>query len=161
MWKFLGLDVSLASTGVAIIEVIDRKPKLKVATRVKTRAKESHGERLYTIATHMRGLLNNEGPFTAIVREKGFSRFASSTQAIFKAIGVTDLIYRDYQIAEVSPTTVKKLVGGSGKASKQDVEAGVRRLLDLPDDFRFESDDASDACGVVLAYLIERGVINT
>ena len=60
------------------------------------------------------------------VREKGFSRFPHETQALFKVVGVADLvawqkcraIYED-----IAPAAVKKLLSGSGKASKEEVAA--------------------------------------
>jgi Holliday junction resolvasome RuvABC endonuclease subunit len=49
---------------------------------------------------------------------------------------------------------------GNGKAEKIDVEYAVRELLDLDASYIFISDDASDACGVILTYLIEKGLID-
>ena len=48
------------------------------------------------------------------VREKGFYRFPHETQALFKVVGGAD--YK-----EISPSAVKKLLTGNGKASKDDV----------------------------------------
>lgn len=61
----------------------------------------------------------------------------------------------------LSPSTVKRLVAGNGKAEKEDVADAVRKLLGLPLDHVFSSDDESDACAVVLAWLIQNGVIDT
>ena len=60
------------------------------------------------------------------VREKGFSRFPRETQALFKVIGVADLVAWQKKRAEyheIAPTTIKKLLTGSGKATKEDVAA--------------------------------------
>ncbi|WP_198041805.1 crossover junction endodeoxyribonuclease RuvC [Paenibacillus larvae] len=61
----------------------------------------------------------------------------------------------------LSPSTVKRLVTGSGKAEKEDVADAVRKLLGLSPDYVFASDDESDACAVALAWLIQKGVIDT
>lgn len=158
--KYLGLDLSLSSAGYAVIEVEDRTPRLVVASRIKTDAKKRHGQRLYTIATGLRDTLREYGEFKKIIRERGFSRFVATTQALFKVVGISDFIYRDYDIAEIPPTTIKKVIGGGGKASKQAVEDGVRIYLNLDIKYSFESDDASDACAVVLTYLIEEDLID-
>lgn len=58
------------------------------------------------------------------VREKGFYRFPHETQALFKVVGVADLIawqIRRADYKEISPSVVKKLLTGNGKASKDDV----------------------------------------
>ncbi|MEV2911322.1 crossover junction endodeoxyribonuclease RuvC, partial [Paenibacillus larvae] len=61
----------------------------------------------------------------------------------------------------LSPSTVKRLVTGSGRAEKEDVAEEVRKLLGLPSDYEFASDDESDACAVALAWLIQNGVVDT
>jgi crossover junction endodeoxyribonuclease RuvC len=61
----------------------------------------------------------------------------------------------------LTPTTVKKLVAGNGKAEKKDVAGGVRKYLRLPSDYKFAAGyDDSDACAVILAYLIREGLID-
>lgn len=61
----------------------------------------------------------------------------------------------------ITPTSVKKLVTGSGKAEKPEVAAAVRKLLRLPDDYVFKAGyDDADACAVILAYLIREGLID-
>jgi crossover junction endodeoxyribonuclease RuvC len=62
--------------------------------------------------------------------------------------------------AEINASTVKKIVGGHGKAEKDEVADGVRRILGQPT-LAFATNDESDACAIVLAYLIERGEIDS
>ena len=65
------------------------------------------------------------------VREKGFSRFPHETQALFKVVGIADLAaWRAYgtEFVEIAPTTVKKLLTGSGKASKDEVAAALENI---------------------------------
>jgi crossover junction endodeoxyribonuclease RuvC len=158
--RYLGLDLSMSSAGVAVIEIVGRKPSLVTAFRIKTNPKQRHGERLHVIAQGLRKVHDEHSPFDTIIREKGFSRFAATTQALFKVVGVSDVVLRDYTIVELSPTTIKKTITGSGKAEKIVVEYGVRELLNLDASYLFISDDASDACAVILTYLIEKGLID-
>lgn len=66
-----------------------------------------------------------------------------------KVHGITDLLFEG--IIEFTLSTIKKQVVSSGKATKAEVESGVRRLL--PDEtLEFQSDDESDALAV--AYTI-------
>lgn len=55
---------------------------------------------------------------------------------------------------------MKKTVTGRGAADKAEVEAAVRRYLSLADDYTFATDDESDACAVVLAWLLREGLID-
>jgi crossover junction endodeoxyribonuclease RuvC len=160
MTNYLGLDMSLSSAGVAVIEVRDRKPFLLLATRVKTNPKHNHGTRLYNIARRLRQVSADFGPFTAVLREKGFSRFAAATQAIFKSIAISDIVFKEYEIVEYSPTTIKAAIGGGGKSSKEQVEQMVREILGLEDDYVFESDDASDAAAIILTHLKKQDLID-
>ena len=60
------------------------------------------------------------------VREKGFSRFPHETQALFKAAGIADLAAWQKCRAvyeEIAPASIKKLLTGSGKATKAEVAA--------------------------------------
>jgi crossover junction endodeoxyribonuclease RuvC len=158
--RFFGLDLSLSSPGFAVISVQDRKPYILESSHVKTNAKYTHGKRLVTIQNEMLRIYGAYSPFNTVIRERGFSRHQTTTQALFKVIGISDLTLSDEKdIEEIPPTTVKKIVAGDGKASKEDVETAVRRLLRL-DNYEFKTDDESDACAVVLAYLIREDLID-
>jgi crossover junction endodeoxyribonuclease RuvC len=157
--RFLGLDLSLSSPGFAIIEVADGIPRLIAATHVKTSAKQTDGQRLFQISLGLAEFIRDY-PFDGIIREKGFSRFVKATQQIWQVIGVINRDLYDYRITDVSPTTVKKTLTGDGKADKALVADAVRRLLRLGEDYRFKTDDESDACAVVLAHLIAEGVVD-
>lgn len=61
-----------------------------------------------------------------LVRERGFSRFAAETQALYKVMGVTDLAaWQGFErrFEELAPARIKKLVAGRGNASKDAVAA--------------------------------------
>jgi crossover junction endodeoxyribonuclease RuvC len=62
--------------------------------------------------------------------------------------------------AEVNASTVKRLVGGHGRAEKDEVAVGAKRILRLPEDYEFATNDESDASAIVLAYLIEKELID-
>ena len=68
-----------------------------------------------------------------VVREKGFSRFATTTQTLFKVVGVSDLTILDLMgvknVEEITPTSVKKYTTGDGKATKLDVMDAVRNYF--------------------------------
>jgi crossover junction endodeoxyribonuclease RuvC len=160
-FRILALDLSLSSPGFAVLSVTDRIPTLVDVNHVKTNAKQTHGQRLAEIQAKLIAFISRHYPYDTIVREKGFSLHAATTQALYKVVGVIDLTFADDgQIREFSPTTVKKTVTGDGKADKVAVEIAVRRLLRLPPLFRFATDDESDAAAVGLTYLIAEGMID-
>lgn len=160
--KILGLDLSMSCAGFAVIEIDNGKPILIHTCHVKTNAKQTHGQRLIQIADYLRKLVEVYGVFNFVAREKGFSRFANTTQTLFKVVGVSDLeLAREgyTRIKDIAPTTVKKAVAGNGKASKEDVESGVRTWLGLSSEFKFTTNDESDAVAVALTLAVQEGLI--
>lgn len=166
---FLGCDVSLRSGGYAIIKLEDGVPSLVKKTTIKTTSKQTDGEALRKIYDELSDF--TEGfTFETVIRERGFSRFNLSTQQIFKSLGVVHLLLDDYDIEEITPTTIKKVIAGHGKSEKQEVLNGIALRLDLEEDDFYElpktsrgkkklKDDESDAIAVVLTYLIQEGMI--
>lgn len=90
------------------------------------------------------------------MREKGFSRFPHETQALFKVVGIADLAAWQKCRAvyeEIAPSAIKKLLTGSGKASKEDVAAASHRFIG---EQVYQTDDESDAVAVGIAWLLQR-----
>ena len=118
--------------------------------------KKCHGQILAEIYDLITGLAVDIAVF---VREKGFSRFPHETQALFKVIGVADLAAWKTcrtEFVEIAPTTVKKLLTGSGKASKQEVAAALERYVGKQ---TYTTDDESDAIAVGIAWLKRQKII--
>ena len=95
-----------------------------------------------------------------LVREKGFSRFARETQALYKVFGVADLAAwqcGEKVYHELAPLSVKKIITGNGKASKADVAAALVQYVGAQE---YPCDDESDAVAVGIAWLIQNGYID-
>lgn len=159
------LDLSLSSPGFAVLATEHNGhhnvPIVLETSHVKTKSSKSHGYRLGEISEEIDRYITTYQP-EHIVREKGFSRFAATTQALFKVVGVSDLYAQmrmDKIISEIPVTTVKKAVTGSGKASKDEVADAVRHILQIDKPDFFATDDESDAAAVGLAYMYEHKII--
>lgn len=123
---------------------------------------KAEGEKLLNIEDELVHIFCKFSNITDVVREKGFSRHAATTQKLFKVVGVSDLVAHKWGfgcVAELSPPTVKLAVTGNGRAEKAQVQEAVRKYL-TPEcaDMKFESDDVSDAVAVGIAYLLKQGV---
>jgi crossover junction endodeoxyribonuclease RuvC len=115
-------------------------------------SKSSHGELLADIFDLLTELAADA---TVFVRERGFSRFPHETQALYKVFGVADLaVWRCGKAAfhELAPTAIKKLLTGSGKATKEEVAAALERYVGRQ---CYATDDESDAVAAGLAWLIQ------
>ena len=162
--RVLAFDIS-ASPGVAVIEVKDNKPRLLLADSIKTSTSNPDSQRYAYVEAFAIKTIHEHGPFDLVIREhftKGGSK--RSTQLVFGSWSMIDSALGRYGYtvdAEITPSEVKKIVGGKGSAEKDEVEAGVRRIIKLPADYEFKSNDASDAAAIGLAYLIREGLIKT
>ena len=76
-----------------------------------------------------------------------------------KVVGIADLVAWQQSIAifhEIAPTTVKKLLTGSGKAEKEAVAQALDRYLGAK---VYETDDESDAAAVGVAWLLQNNLL--
>ena len=89
------------------------------------------------------------------VRERGFSRFATETQTIYRMVGVTDLVLWDEarkSFEQLAPKEVKLLVAGKGTATKKDVSDALSHYVGA---FEYKTDDESDSVAVGIAWLLK------
>lgn len=157
----LGLDVSLTSTGYAIVELFsDGSYRLVDKGRVKTYSKDPDGVRLWKIRLKISEILDKYS-IGYVVRERGFTGGSPlSTQQIFKATGVIEQVLAERglkEITQIAPTSIKKLLTGNGRASKDDVARAVDIYFPMQ---VWESDDVSDAVAVILSLMKQKGIIN-
>lgn len=152
----LGIDPSLDGTGFAVIDLNYKVPRLVekgvVKGRTKTWGSTPRGVKLKLLEAEMNRLKAKYYPlYPTIFMEKGFSRFKTETQSIYRARGVIENVFWDMDIEEIAPTSVKKIVTGNGSAGKDRVALAVKEFYDVED---FETDDESDALAVIhAAYL--------
>lgn len=151
--RILAIDSSLACPAFAVLlfDLDNRTVEVVKLAHIKTNSKKSTGYRLSQINGLLGDLLYDQD-FDGVVMEKGFNRFAVATQQIQRTVGV--LMHRmwvegEYEVAEIAPTTVKKALTGSGKASKQEVADALESYVGK---IKYANNDESDATGVGIAY---------
>ena len=161
--KILSLDLSMSSTGYAVLETDGELVKVvelgHIDNKKQGRAKWSHGKRLSRIFSELKVVINRHPDISVVVREKGVTRFNKATQVIFRVVGVVDLLLETVGLhpsTEVGITEAKKLITGSGKADKEQIAQKVVGYLSEPVDFSV--DDESDAVAVGVAYMIKEGI---
>lgn len=160
----LGIDASLDRPGFALIEVKgNRKPSLITTCAVDNKTtegkKKSTAQKLQEIARVFHRICELYNP-DIIVRERGFSQFANSTQKIFRVVGVIDLVAYDSfgkLIEEITPCSVKKCITGDGKADKGFVAESLDQYIGR---YFYNTDDESDAVAVALAYAVQEDIID-
>lgn len=166
--RLLAIDTS-ASPGFAVIEYgANMPPSLVYTDAFPTDTSLSDAERFEVVRASTTLICYKYGPFDVVVREhfiKGGSK--RGTQLVFGGWAAVDMGLQAFGYVidaknEIPPSTVKKAVGITGKATKAEVEQGVRQALNLPDDYVFPNNkggDASDAAAIGIAYLKREGAI--
>ena len=157
----LAMDLSLNCPGFAVLSISDRTVTLIAKNTVnnsKDAAKpaerrKSTGQKLQEIAMRMHALILKYKP-DVIVRERAFSRFNGSTQALFRVVGVSDLMAYD---AAHQETAIKMILTGKGKAEKGEVAKALRPYIG---DQLYETQDESDAIAAGITWAVQENLID-
>lgn len=149
--SYLGIDPGLARTGYALIERKNGKPLLREGGVIRSTARLSLAERVCEIGSGMRELLDEFQPQVMAV-EQVFSlgRNPKSALLMAHARGVILLTAaeREIPVVHFTPTQVKRMLTGSGRAPKTQIQQAIRRELRL--DRLLEPHDVADASAVAL-----------
>lgn len=167
--KILGLDLSLTSPGLAVIEIRKEKPKLIEVAHIKTKAEQELSLRLNIIKNFIESFYLKHSPHF-VVRESVLFNFRNTktVESLCYVAGVSFLVCRNHTIEKIAPNKIKELVTGTKqiiknneKAEKERVADAVRKILKLDGEipFPFGSSDESDACASALAFAIQKGLI--
>lgn len=139
----------MSKTGIAVFNIDTYEPIL--ITSIETNDKEEYGDRLHTQRKYMEGLIDKYPPYEVAI-EQGFTMHNKSTQVIYRTHGVAQELFHEYPQFYYAPTTVKKMITGNGRSSKEIVQESI--LKRYPD-IEFENKDQSDAVGVACSHLIK------
>ncbi len=148
----LGVDPGTLVTGFGVIEGSSGHCRVLEYDVIKNRADRSMPLRLLTIYSRLLTIIEQYHPDEFAIETAFAGKNAQSALKLGHARGVSILAAVAHEIptTEYSPREVKKSVVGNGSASKEQVQAMVRRLLELrggPTLF-----DASDALAVALCH---------
>lgn len=147
-----GLDLSMENTGVTIFDLESNLP-IHI-TSIETNKKHTHGKRLYYIAQEMIRLKELYPP-NVVVIERGFSRFNTSTQVIYRVHGLINYLFHDAEQVYYPPKKVKEAIIRGDAAKKL-----VRQVIESEyPEVKFENEDQSDSFAVALTYLIINKII--
>lgn len=160
-------DLSMGSTGLIIF---DNEANPVLITSIPTNSKQTHGQRLKTIADRILEL-RKQYPTKLICIERGFTRFNMATQVIYRVHGLVNYLFSDCEQIYYPPKSVKEAIV-SGDATKSQVRLEIkRRYLDVKFTIietkdkktkeirKEECEDESDAFAVGLTYFIKTGKI--
>ena len=153
----LGVDPGLQRTGHALLERSGRGPILREGGVIRSEAAHSLAERVHEIGSGLREVIEEFQPAVMAI-EQVFSLVRNPKSALLMAhargailMAATD---RGVPVVHYTPTQIKRLLTGNGRASKQQVQRAVSRELGL--DRVLEPNDVADAFAVALCHYYTR-----
>ena len=150
----VGIDPGLSRCGYAVLEPIGRGRARAVAMGViRTANEEDTSRRLAELQRELRSLLDEFPPAVMSVERIFAQQNLRTVIGVAQASGIAqaEAAGRAVPVVEYSPSAVKSVVAGDGRAEKAQVQTMVQLLLDLPGPPR--PADAADAAALALCHL--------
>ncbi len=153
MPRILGVDPGLNITGYGVVDFVGGRPKLIEAGVIRGTQGRSLPARVEQIHAGIRDVIETLHP-TAVSVEELYSHYERPRTAILMghARGVICLAAQaaELQVHNYAATRIKKIITGSGRAPKSQVQAAIQRefgLSSLP-----EPADVADALAIALCH---------
>jgi crossover junction endodeoxyribonuclease RuvC len=149
--RYLGLDPGLRRTGYALLERSSHGPRLVEGGVIRSDAQKSLAQRVCELGCGLREVIADLAP-QAIAVEQVFSAGRNPKTALLMAHARGALLMvaaeAELPVIHYTPLQVKRLLTGSGRASKEQVQHAIRAELALPK--VLEPNDVADASAVAL-----------
>ena len=149
--RYLGLDPGLNRTGYALLEKSALGPRLLEGGVLRSKQSDTLAQRVFELARGLREVLKEHEP-QAVAIEQVFSMVRNPKTAILMAHarGVLLMTVAEYgvPIIHYTPAQIKKLLTGSGRASKEQIQGAVKAELGLKK--TLEPNDVADASAIAL-----------
>jgi crossover junction endodeoxyribonuclease RuvC len=158
--RFMAVDPGSIRAGFALFELKGQSLRLISSGVLCFDPKQRIADRLGALALDVRTLISKHQPTEMALETVFVAKNARSALHLGYARGVilAEAAGAQLEIIEYSPRLVKKAVGGTGAASKDQIEKMIRLLLGLSPSFGITSHDQSDAIALGIAHAQHRGM---
>ena len=149
----LGIDPGSRTTGYSLVTKKGGRFQLIEAGVIQTDSKKTVPERLLEIHTGLKEIITQYQPQAVGIETVFYHHSSEAIVRLAQARGVALLACAQAGLAPepYNPTTIKKSVGGHGKASKTEMVRLVSRLLGLGTELKA---DAADATAIAITHLM-------
>jgi crossover junction endodeoxyribonuclease RuvC len=157
--RVLGVDPGTHRCGVGIIDGEGNRYKLVDAVVIKTKSTAAIEKRLYQIFQEIKRLIHEFKPDVLAIENLFFAKDIQAVVRIGEARACAMLASQEAKlpIFEYAPTSVKQSVTGNGRATKEQVQFMVTKLLSLKE---APYADSADALAIAICHLHNaRGVM--
>lgn len=149
--RYLGVDPGLNRTGYALIERTAKGPLLREGGIVKSSRSDSLAQRVLEIGRGIREMIEEYQPqLMAIEQVFSYGRNPKTALLMAHARGAILLVAAEQEIPVLhyTPTHIKKLLTGNGRASKEQIQHAIRNEFGMEN--ILEPNDVADASAVAL-----------
>ena len=150
---YLGIDPGLNRTGYAVICRTASRPILIEGGVIKSTRSADLAERIHEIGQGIREIIADHQPDSMAI-EQVFSSRSYPQTAVLMAHARGAVLFAAAEsalsIMHYTPRQIKKLLTGSGAASKEQVQLAIQRELRLSK--ILEPNDVADACAVAVCH---------
>ena len=155
----LGVDPGSRATGFSVLRKEKSRFVLIEAGVIRTNSKNSIPQRLLTIHNNLQQIIDAHSPTTAAIESIFAGKSAESALRLGQARGVALMVLakNDLEVTPYNPMTVKKSVGGHGRAGKDEMIRIVSRILGLPKNL---PSDAADASAIAITHFMHANFQN-
>ena len=149
--RILGIDPGLRVTGFGLIDKMGQQLTYVASGCVRSNESDSLPERLATLLRGIAEVIGEHRPTASAVEKVFVNVNPQSTLLLGQARGaaICALVGAGLPVAEYTALQIKQAVVGHGKAAKEQVQAMVVRLLQLPG---VPSADAADALACAICH---------
>lgn len=152
----LGIDPGSRKTGYGIVNAVGNRVTHVENGTLYIEDEPTFAARLVALHRGLTGIIQTFRVESVAIENIFYHKNPRSVQKLGEARGVAILsgACTGLPVHEYSALQVKQAVTGYGKAAKEQMQAMVRKLLNLPD---LAEENASDALGVALCHAFNSG----
>ncbi len=149
--KILGIDPGTINCGYAILEIVNKKPKLIEAGLIKIKSRILQ-EQILELVEGIDLILGNHIINEVAIEDMFFAHNPKTVIKLAQFRGALSLkiLQEIGNFSEYTPLQVKKAVTGNGKAKKEQVAFMVKRLLNIKKEIK--PLDITDAIAVAFIH---------
>ena len=140
----LGIDPGSQITGYGLLESLGSRLRHMDNGGIFTRTQDTFPQRLHTIFKGVKELIEKFSPDVVAVENIFYAKNVKSTVQLGHARGAAIVASMEFKlpIFEYTPLVIKQAVVGYGRATKEQVQQMVKRILKLTEITFFDSSDA-------------------
>lgn len=151
-YKILGVDPGTNVMGYAVIEIVDKNPRLITMGVINLSKYPDHQTKLKEIFLQLQEMIETYLPKEMAIEAPFYGKNVQSMLKLGRAQGVSmaAAMTMGLNITEYAPKKIKQSITGNGNASKEQVAAMLANMLNIKIQQKYF--DATDALAAAMTY---------